>query len=115
MLFGNPMDKIEKLAAKGKSDKLASFIKNKDKNVSLAAIRALGSCDDETSFNTLTGLIIADDPDVRIAALEGLGKMGKSASFTHISNYVNRESDPRVKKAMQEALTAISAKTKHGA
>lgn len=115
MFFGNPMDKIEKLAQKGKSDKLAKYVGSKDKNVSLAAIRALGSCDDETSFNTLTGLIIAEDPDVRIAALEGLGKIGKSASFTHISNYVNRESDPRVKKAMQDALSAISAKTKHGA
>lgn len=113
LMFGNPLAKIEKLAQKGKSEKLAAFTRHKNKDVRLAAIRALGSCNDETAYNTLTGMIVDAETDERIAALEGLGRLGKDQSFSLISHYVNNEPDPRVKKAMQDAMTAIRTHEQH--
>ena len=115
-MFGaSPIAKIEKYAKKGKSDKLAGYLKNKDVSVRIAAIKALGQCEDELAYNTLASLMTEGSAEERIAVFESLGKLGKSQSFSLFSHYVGSESDPRVKQARNDALVALRQKIPHGA
>ena len=70
---GDSVEEIEKLAAKGKSDKIIKIIdkKNEPKEVIAAAIKALGELtakNDEDSQNKLTDLLDSEDPEIRTAA-----------------------------------------------
>lgn len=115
MFGGNPLTKIEKYTQKQKSGKIAGYLKSKDQAVRIAAIKALGQCDDELSYNTLTSLITVGSTDERVAVMESLGQLGKDQSFSLISHYVGAEADPRVKQAMNDALAAIRTRYPHGA
>ena len=107
--MGNNIEKIEKLAQKGKAEKILAFLKSKDKETRLAAIRALGKChDNEEAVNNLTSMMnMVTDKEERIALFESLGQLGKEQSFFHISHYVDKETDPDVAAAMRKAMAMI--------
>lgn len=107
--MGNNIEKINKLAEKGKVSKILSYLKSKDKATRVAAIRALGKCDrNEEAINTLTTMLIATtDKEERIAIYDSLGELGKEQSFFHISHYLDKENDPDVAAAMRKAMAKI--------
>ena len=83
-MFGNKLDKIQKLVEGGKEAALIKLAKDKDKTVKLAAIAALGKIGKDDSFNIMVpDMLIDDDPDVRIAAAP--------VSYTHLDVYKRQE------------------------
>ena len=55
-MFGNKLEKIEKLAAKGDAAKIAEYVNDKHDDVRMAAIDALGTCQGDDAFNALVPL-----------------------------------------------------------
>lgn len=109
-MFGDKLKKVEKLAAKKKSDALAGMTNDKDAKVRLAAIAALGSCADDAAYNALIPLVHNDDAAVRTAAIKALGQLGRPAARTHIEHQMAVEKNPDVLAAMQTTLSHIHGK-----
>ena len=108
MLFGNKMDKIEKLAQKGQEEKLVEFLKDKKEDVRLAAIDALGKCTGDVAFNALVPLVHNEDPAVRIRTAAALSNMKQPRARTFLEHQREIEKDASVLKAIEEALAKIS-------
>ena len=106
------LEKFEKLAAKGKADKIAKFVNNKDPEVAKDAIAALGKCGGEDAINALTGLCQSQDKATKIAAIKALADCGSTYSVTLISNDFIKEKDPELKQAMSETLETIRKRLK---
>ena len=105
-------EKLEKLAAKGKADKIIKLVNSKDPEVAKDAIAALGKCGGEDAINALTGLSQSPDKDTRIAAIKALADCGGTYSVTLIGNDFIREQDPELKQAMSETLDTIRKRLK---
>lgn len=106
-------DKINKLAEKGKSDKLVPLVDNKKPEIHLTAIAALGEIGDDTALNTLVALLRDPNPDKRAEAVKALAKVTlrdprNSAAKTHLQHLKNNEKDEKVKEALDEAFNLIS-------
>lgn len=108
------IEKIEKLAAKKKGDKITKYLTSKDTSVRIAAMKALGKCDGENGFNALINSLTDPEAEVRMAAAESLGETKKDVAFTHLSHNLSSEKDERVIRAMKEAMVKIRQAT-HGA
>ena len=80
------LEKLEKLAAKGKGAKIIKFLNNKDFDVVKDAIAALGKCGGEDAINALTGLCQSTDKETKLAAIKALANCGGTYSVTQISN-----------------------------
>ena len=99
------IEKIEKLAGKGKSDKVLKFIQDKNKEVRLAAIAGVsGMIEDENVRNTIVGLTGDADPDIRKAAITTLGTGSGSYVETRLRYCLTHEKDEKVLQAVKEAL-----------
>jgi len=106
--MANTIEKISRYAEKGKVMKILPYTRTKDKETRLAAIRALGRCDDEESIHYLTGkLTSCADKDELFAVLDALGSLGKDQSFYHIGYYIDKVNDPEVVRAMRLAMARI--------
>lgn len=107
--MGNNIDKINHYAEKGKATKILPYLKSKDKDTRIAAIKGLGRCDrSEEAFNHLTSLMtMVTDKAEMIAVYEALGNLGKEQSFYHMSHYINKETDPDIIEAMRKAMAKI--------
>lgn len=107
--MGNNVEKINNYAQKGKAGKILPYLKSKDKETRMAAIRALGKCDkDEDAYNNLTSLMnTVSDKQELIAVYESLGELGKEQSFYHMSHYIGKETDPDIIAAMRKAMAQI--------
>ncbi len=110
-LFGNKLDTIEKLAQKGKADKLKNMVNDKKPEVRLAAIDALGRCSDEVAFNTLTTLINTPDAETRIHVVRALAATKQKKVRAFLEHRLDLETDPKVKAVIAEVCkgTAHSA------
>ena len=106
------LEKLEKLAAKGKGAKIIKFLNTKDFDVVKDAIAALGKCGGEDAINALTGLCQSTDKNTKIAAVKALANCGGTYSVTQISNDFIKEKDPELKQAMSETLDAIRKRLK---
>ena len=103
------IEKIGKLAEKGKAEKIVAFVRDKDKQVSLAAITALGKmADNEDAKNTLVSMVENEDADIRRAAVTSLGG-GASGSYveTRLRYCLANEKDPQVLAALRKALEGM--------
>ena len=107
MLFGNKFEKIAKLAGKGKEEKLAAFLEDKNADVRLAAVDALGRCSGDVAFNALVPLVHSPDKQTRIHAAGALCAMNDSKARAHLEHQRSAEKDPDVMKAIDEALAKI--------
>ncbi len=102
------IEKIEKLAQKGKASKLVSFTRDKDKSVRLAAIAGLSKVvENEDALNTLVGLMEDEDQDIRKAVVTALGESKGSYVETKLSYCLSHEKDPQVLEAAREALKKV--------
>lgn len=99
------IEKIEKLAGKGKSGKVLKFVSDKDKEVRLAAIAGVaGMIEDEDVRNTIVGLTEDGDPDIRKAAITALGAGSGSYVETRLRYCLTHEKDEKVLQAVRDAL-----------
>ncbi|MCI8541823.1 HEAT repeat domain-containing protein [Acetatifactor aquisgranensis] len=102
------LEKIEKLASKGKADKLLGFVGDKDKEVRLAAIASVsGMIENEDVRNTVVGLTEDADPDIRKAAITALGSGRGSYVETRLRYCLTHEKDENVLQAVRAALENI--------
>lgn len=104
------IEKINKLAAKRKSDKVIKFLSSKEQEVVMAALNALSVIKDEDSVNTVAHMIDHEDPVIRREAAKALGGIGSEYAKTYLQHRMATESDEVVKKAIMDALHAISEK-----
>lgn len=107
-MFGNKMDKIEKLVQKGDEQKLAALINDKSEEVCLAAIDAMGRLKGDIAFNALVPLLNSDSATVRAHAARALGAMQLPKSRTYLLHLREAEKDADVHAAIDEALKNIS-------
>lgn len=107
MLFGNKLEKIAKLADKGKTENLAAYLNDKHDNVRLAAIDALGRCRDDIAFNALVPLVHNPDKTTRIHAIDALSAMNDPKARTHLEHQRAAEKDSEVLKVLENSLSKI--------
>ncbi len=107
MLFGSKTDKIKKYAEKKNEKGLIELARDKDKQVALSAIAALGQVGTDDGFNFLVPMLANADADFRAAAARAMGDMGNLHGRAHLSNRRKVEQDENVKKAITEALGKI--------
>ena len=108
MLFGNKANKIDKMVSKRNSAKLVSLLKDKNPDIRIKAISALGEIADDTSINNLTILLHDQDKVTRKAAIDSLGGTGNAVAKTHLQYYIEKEDDPDLVKAARSAIAKIS-------
>ena len=112
MLFGNDLQKIEKLAAKGKNEKLVHFLKSKNKETRMAALKVIESANCEEAYNTLIGMMHCEDVEERIAVLTAIGKSKNPGAITSISYDLQKENNKEVADAMRSAIVNLRSQTK---
>lgn len=112
MALGNKVKKIESYKNKRKSDKIVSFLTDKNKDVRIEAIKALGEIGDDTSVNNLILLLSDPDPDIRRQAAISMGDTGRDVCKTHLQNRVKLEKDEAVLEAIRDSIMRISEQIK---
>lgn len=107
--MGNNIEKINHYAEKGKAGKILPYLKSKDQETRLAAIRALGRCEsNEDAFNHLTSMMTSTTDKAELMAVySALGDLGKEQSFYHMSHYISKETDPEIIETMRKAMAKI--------
>lgn len=98
------LEKIQKLLAKGKTEKIGKYLNDKNIEVVKAAIAALGESKDEASTNLLSKLIDHQDPEIKKVAIVAFGKSGSEYSRTLIRHLVATEKDEQVKEVAMKVL-----------
>lgn len=109
-MFGNKLNKIPKMMEKNQADKLEALLKDKDAQVRLAAIDALGQCKGDAAFNALVPLLNSPDADVREHGAHALGAMGLPKARTFLLHRKAEEKEDKVLKAIADALGHIEVK-----
>lgn len=112
-MFGISVEKLEKMAGKKKSGKIIKYVDSKDKTIRDAAIKALGKCGDDDSYNKVIMLLNSGDTDVRIAAARALGEMERPQAATHLTHAIKTETDSRVLAALKTAMQNVHSKAEH--
>lgn len=102
------LEKIEKLAAKGKADKLFPFLHDADRQVDLHAIQALSQF---TSQIDVLGVLaeVLDDGDVvlRKAAAAAFASAEGSYAESVLMHRIEQETDAGVQAVMRESLATV--------
>jgi len=107
-MFGSKVEKIPKMITKNQAEKLEKLLKDKDQEVVLAAIDALGQCTGDTAFNALVPLLTSTEASVRAHAASALGTMGLPKSRTFLLHQRAAEKDQQVLSAIEAALKKIT-------
>ena len=110
--MGKHTVKINRLAEKKKTEKILKYMKDKDEETRIDAIRALGECGGEEAFNHLVMQLSSQISRERMEAAKALGKCGPDAAFYQLSHYADMETDASVKEAMKDAMGQIHKRTK---
>ncbi|MFU0800636.1 MAG: HEAT repeat domain-containing protein [Xylanivirga thermophila] len=108
-MFGVSLKKIESWEQKGKTNKLLEATTNSNKDIRLAAIRALGSSKDLDIANKLITMLRDADPEIRIEIMKTLGKIGNPIASEHIRSFTTDE-DENVRKVASEVLKTLPHK-----
>ena len=98
------IEKIQKLSAKGKTEKIEKYLKDKNIVVVKAAIAALGESKDEASRNILSKLIDNESPEIRKAAIIAFGKGKSEYAKAFIQHLFATEKDEQVKEVAMKVL-----------
>ena len=109
-MFGSKLTKIPTMMEKNQAEKLEKLLTDKDAQVQLAAIDALGQCTGDVAFNALVPLINHPQADVRVHAINALGVMGLPKARTFLLHRRDVEKDAAVVTAIAEALKRIEVK-----
>lgn len=99
------LQKIEKWKQKGKVAKLIKVLSEKNLDLRLAAIEALGSIEDNDAMNNLILALRDPNPSIRAAAADALGNMGNQRSIEFVRKLsVNDENEDVREKASRAFL-----------
>lgn len=102
------LEKVQKDLEKGKESSLIKLSRDKDKEVRLAAIAAMGKIGKDDSFNIMVpDMLIDEDPDIRAATALALGEMKNTHASAHLRYYLEREKDEKVVAAFRNAIAAL--------
>ncbi|NLM62552.1 MAG: HEAT repeat domain-containing protein [Clostridiales bacterium] len=101
------IEKIEKLAQKGKFEKLISIAEGKDIEMAKAAISALGTIRKDESFNFLVVALRNPNKEIRLAAIEAMGNIGMDRGRTHLRHLADTETDEDIVAAAREAANKL--------
>ncbi|MGN1024706.1 MAG: HEAT repeat domain-containing protein [Lachnospiraceae bacterium] len=95
---GNEAEKLEKLAEKGKGDKVVELLrkKNTDKDTLLKGLEICGKLGGEDPINFITEKLQDSDPDVRIAAGKAALATGTDYMKTSVQQMLGSEKDQKV-------------------
>lgn len=107
MFFTNKTAKLEKLAEKGKADKIVPFIKDKDPEIRAAAAKALGKIDTDESMNALIGALHDRELKVRMNVVSSLVAIKKPNAAEHLRHAYGSTSEPEFVEACKKALSAF--------
>ncbi len=104
--MSNPkiLAKIEKCAAKNKSDAIIKLLKHTDKDALMKALEALGGIGDESSRNYITHYLDNEDADVRLTACKAALKINTEYMRTRVRHQLAMEKDADVKAKIQQAF-----------
>jgi HEAT repeat protein len=107
-MFGNNLEKIEKLGQKGKGVKALPYATSRKAEERAAAATALGSATDDDSYNAL--IILLRDPDMKvcISAAGALKNMGRKAATEHLRHIADNSTDETFKAACYDAVASLS-------
>ncbi len=103
--MSNMKEKIDKLASKNKVDKIIKLAGDKDKEVALDAIAALGHTTGEDGKNFLVVELGHADADYRTAAATALGETGDGHYKAVVLQALQKETDEAVKTIMKETIS----------
>ena len=103
--------KIDRLAAKRQSTPLLPLLNDRREAVRLAAIRALGSCGDDLSYDTLISLIRHSEAAVRKTAVLALADTKRIEGRVHIERQRCVEKDSQVLAIIETVLMQLCVKS----
>ncbi len=106
-MFGNKLEKIDKLVAHQKAEALVALGNDKNKEVRLKAIDGMGKVGGDSCYNMLVSLLRDGEPAVRAAAATAMAQMGQARARGHIEHQMEQEKDASVQAAMRAALGKI--------
>lgn len=98
--------KIQKLAAKRKSDAIIKIMKKADAEVTACCLNALAEINDEASANAIAHCLSSSDNATKIAACKAALSINTDYMKTHIQYFMSKETDEDVKKQVQELINA---------
>ena len=107
MLFGSKESKIQKCIEKQNAAPVIKLIGDKDDNVTLQAVAALGKIPGDDSYNVLIALLREKTPSLRAAAVTALAEMGDPKAKAHISHLGKMEKDAVVLEAIHKAVAKL--------
>lgn len=110
MFFTDKATQIEKYAKKKNSTKLVSMLGDKNVDVRVQVINALGLIGDEAATNNLIALLGDPEPAIRAAVATSMGEMSNQTAKTHLQHLMERETDETVRLAVRDALGRIPNK-----
>ncbi|HPF87304.1 MAG TPA: HEAT repeat domain-containing protein [Candidatus Limiplasma sp.] len=106
-MFGNKMNAIEKAIKKKNVGPLIELAGNKDESLSMAAIDGMAAIGGMDASNYLVTRLHDEDPKVRVAVANALGKIADVHTKAFLFAQMNKETDPKVKAAIGEAMALI--------
>jgi len=112
MLFGTSVQKVEAWTKGKKVDKLVKASTHADQEIRIAAIKGLGTIDDDKAVNALISALRNRDPKTRIAVIEALANTGKAVVVEHIRSLVS-DTDQEVSQKAKDTLKSILSKAKY--
>jgi len=108
--MGITIKEVEKWAQKNKVNKLLKALSTDNVDVRIAAIKALGTTNNESAMHSLITLLKDPDAAIRISAVEALGAMGNGRSLEFVRQMWNNETDEKVREKAKLAVNAIKEK-----
>lgn len=107
------IEKIEKLSAKGKVNKLLPLVHDADREVCLAAVRALKKFTAQMDvMGALSEVLNDGDVELRCAAASALSSAEGSYAESILMHRLEQEKDEGVLKTIRESLGAMKNRAK---
>ena len=98
--------KIQKLAAKKKSDAIIKMMDKGDADIIACCLNALGQIGDEDCFNTIARYMEDKDTAIKLAACKAALVINTDYMKTHVRHAISKETDAAVKQQMQDIVNA---------
>lgn len=98
--------KIQKLAAKRKSDAIIKILKNADAEVATCCLNALAEINDEAASNAIAHCLEDSDNTIKLAACKAALAINTDYMKTHVRHVLTKETDEAVKTEIQHIINA---------
>ena len=110
MMFGNKMNKIARCVKKQHAAPVVKLTENKNKDIALAAVAALGKIGGEEVYNALITLLRHGDAAMRQTAVRALGELREGKAKVHLMHMEKTEPDAQVLSAIRATVGKLQNK-----